>query len=44
VQKRQKEVIDPLPKDSPKISFNAQKKCKKLDAFFGETKEEEKKE
>jgi len=34
----------PLSKDSPKISYNGQKKCKKLDAFFGEVKEEKKKE
>jgi len=33
-------VIDLLSKDSPKISFNAQKKCKKLDSFFGEQTEE----
>jgi len=39
-------VIDPLSKDGPKISFNAQKKCKKLDSFFGEASlpSEEKKE
>ena len=32
-----------MSKDSPKISFNAQKKCKKLDAFFPEEKKEEEK-
>jgi hypothetical protein len=31
-----------LSKDGPKISFNAQKKCKKLDSFFAEEKEEKK--
>ena len=40
----EKGVIDFLSKENSKISFNAQKKCKKLDSFFPAEKKEEVKE
>ena len=39
----EKEVVDLLSKENSKISFNAQKKCKKLDTFFPAEKEAEEK-